>query len=164
MIRIERIRRVLSPVVAGTAALVVAGLAAAPASAAAAPVHPVPTISFTLALHSAATTHGAHPAAVIDECNVTATVAKGSGNTLVAEGFVTCGDPDFFVSDDWAFFNSTHRYALLPDFGTSDAGLYIVLEDQAGGTVGHRTVEWCLTVTDNNGATGAGCLFPAVNI
>lgn len=163
MIRIERIRRILSPVAAGVAALVVAGLAAAPASAAAAPVHPAPTVSITIALHSAAT-DGAHPAVVIDACTVTASVAKESGNNLFAEGFVTCGDPDFFVSDDWAFFNSTHRYALLPDFGTSDSGLYIVAELQAGGTAGHRTVEWCLTVTDNNGATGAGCLFPAVNI
>lgn len=170
MIRIKRIRRALSTVVVGAAALAVAGLVAAPASAAAAPAHPAhpahpaPTVSFTIALHSAATAHGVRPAAVVDLCTVTTTVGTESGNALFAEGFVTCGDPDFFVSDDWSFYNSTHLYAVLPDFGTSTEGLYIVVELQTGGTAGHRTVQWCLTITDNNGATGAGCLLAAVNI
>lgn len=167
MIGVIRIRRVLPAAVAGAAALVFAGLAAPSASAAVAPAPSAPsapTVSFTIALHSPTTTGGVHPAAEIDECSVTASVAKESGNSLGAEGFVACGDPDFAVSDDWGFYNSTHLYALLPDFGTSNEGLYIVAELQAGGTAGHRTVQWCLTVTDNNGATGSGCLLAAVNI
>jgi hypothetical protein len=159
-----RIRRVLSAVIAGTAALIFAGLAAPSASAAVVPAPSAPTVSFTLALHGPATTGGAHPAVEIDQCAVTATVTKQGGNALGADGFVACNDPDFAVVDTWAFYNSTHRYALLPDAGTSIGGLYIVAEAETGGTVGHRTVEWCLTVTDNNSATGSGCLFPAVNI
>ena len=145
-------------------ALALGGMAVMASAASAATTGPVPTVSLTITLHSSGKATGIQHAVTIDLCTVSARVSRLSNDYLSTEGVVTCGDPDFAVSDGWGFYSNGSLYAFDPDFGTSINGLYIVAEDQHGGSVGHRTVEWCLTITDNSGATGSGCLFPAVNI
>jgi hypothetical protein len=163
MITRSRLRRAATLAVA-TVALALGGMTAAAAPASAATAGAAPTGSLTITLHSSGKANGIHPAITVDLCTVSATVHRYSNGNLGTEGFVSCGDPDFAVSDDWGFYNYGRLYAYAPDFGTSYNGLYIVAELQGGGTVGHRTVEWCLTITDNEGRTGGACLFPAVNI
>jgi hypothetical protein len=97
-------------------------------------------------------------------CEATGTAVPDGGTRLFYYGIVGCSVENFAVSDDWFFYSKGKLYAADVDFGTSTYGEYISEGTQSGGVVGHREVVWCLTVTDNSGATGGGCLIAANNV
>lgn len=97
-------------------------------------------------------------------CTASAGASANGKTTIYYAGDIFCTVENFAVSDDWGFYSYGKLYAYDADFGTSTVDGYGSLGSQKGGSIGHRNVIWCFTVTDNEGDIGGGCVVAAINI